>query len=233
MNIAIILSGGVGSRMGGNVPKQYLEVNQKPVLWYCLSVFSANPNIDAIVIVRSEEWGEYIETQVQSLNMKKPLFYAAPGKTRQYSIFNALNIIKDQGFSFDDVVIIHDAARPLISQALINNCLKTCAVSDAVLPVIPVKDTLYQSVDGKCITSILKRKELFVGQAPEAFRFGQYLQLHETMPEEELLEITGSTEIAYKGGLTVKLIEGDNMNFKITTPEDLSNFKNIINQRIQ
>lgn len=231
MNIAIILSGGVGSRMGMNMPKQYLEVNGKPIIWFCLKVFNENPNIDAIVIGRAEEWSEFVEKQIQSLNTDKPVFYSIPGETRQYSIFNALKVVKEYGYTDDDVVIIHDAARPLVSHALIDDCLMACAESDAVLPVIPVKDTLYQSVDGKSITNLLRRNELFAGQAPEAFRFGKYLRLHEKTTRNELLEINGSTEIAYKGGLKVKLIKGDEMNFKITTPEDLSNFENIINQR--
>ena len=109
--------------------------------------------------------------------------------------------------------------------------MEGCKEADGVLPVVPVKDTLYQSKDGKSITSLLNRNELFAGQAPEAFRFGKYLELHEQMPREELLKINGSTEIAYKGGLKIKLIKGDVMNFKITTPEDLTNFETIINQR--
>lgn len=129
------------------------------------------------------------------------------------------------------MVIIHDAARPLVSRDLISNCLKECQKADGVLPVIPVKDTLYQSADGMHITSLLNRSELFAGQAPEAFRFGLYLKLHKEMSREELLKINGSTEIAYKGGLKVNLIKGDDMNFKITTPEDLSNFESIIKDR--
>ena len=151
-----------------------------------------------------------------------------PGETRQYTILNALQEIAKQGYSETDVVIIHDAARPLVTEQLIADCIYGCNEADGVLPVIPVKDTLYQSKNGKQITSLLNRNELFAGQAPEAFIFGKYLALHEKMPREELLKINGSTEIAYKGGLNVKLIRGDELNFKITTPEDLSNFENIL-----
>ena len=119
----------------------------------------------------------------------------------------------------------------MVSRELIQSCLEGCNEADGVLPVIPVKDTLYQSVDGQCIKNLLNRNELFAGQAPEAFRFCKYLALHEQMPREELLMINGSTEIAYKGGLKIKLIKGDVMNFKITTPEDLTNFETIINQK--
>lgn len=99
------------------------------------------------------------------------------------------------------------------------------------MPVIPVKDTTYLSEDGKHIQQLLNRSHLWGGQAPEAFRFGKYLHVHETMPRADLLKINGSTEIAFKAGLNCQMVTGDPMNFKITTPEDLSNFQAIINKQ--
>lgn len=229
MNIAIILSGGVGSRMGLNIPKQYVVVNGQPIISYCLQTFLCNEHTDAIVIGVADEWKEYVIEQMEKLHPAKPVFYAAPGETRQYSIFNALRVVKDQGYSDDCFVIIHDAARPLVSDELINRCYEACNRADGSMPVIAVKDTTYYSEDGKSITSLLDRSKLWAGQAPEAFVFGKYLQIHEKMSHEELLKINGSTEIAFKQGLKVEMVEGDPMNFKITTPEDLSNFESIIN----
>lgn len=229
MNIAIILSGGVGSRMGLNIPKQYVVVNGQPIISYCLQTFLCNEHTDAIVIGVADEWKEYVMEQMEKLHPAKPVFYAAPGETRQYSIFNALRVVKDQGYSDDCFVIIHDAARPLVSDELINRCYEACNRADGSMPVIAVKDTTYYSEDGKSITSLLDRSKLWAGQAPEAFVFGKYLQIHEKMSHEELLKINGSTEIAFKQGLKVEMVEGDPMNFKITTPEDLSNFESIIN----
>ena len=229
MNIAIILSGGVGSRMGLNIPKQYVVVNGQPIISYCLQTFLCNEHTDAIVIGVADEWKEYVIEKMEKLHPAKPVFYAAPGETRQYSIFNALRVVKDQGYSDDSFVIIHDAARPLVSDELINRCYEACNRADGSMPVIAVKDTTYYSEDGKSITSLLDRSKLWAGQAPEAFVFGKYLQIHEKMSHEELLKINGSTEIAFKQGLKVEMVEGDPMNFKITTPEDLSNFESIIN----
>lgn len=229
MNIAIILSGGVGSRMGLNIPKQYVVVNGQPIISYCLQTFLCNEHTDAIVIGVADEWKEYVMEQMEKLHPAKPVFYAAPGETRQYSIFNALRVVKDQGYSDDCFVIIHDAARPLVSDELINRCYEACNRADGSMPVIAVKDTTYYSEDGKSITSLLDRSKLWAGQAPEAFVFGKYLQIHKKMSHEELLKINGSTEIAFKQGLKVEMVEGDPMNFKITTPEDLSNFESIIN----
>lgn len=231
MNIAIILSGGVGSRMGLDIPKQYVNVNNRPIISYCLETFLENKQTDAIVIGVADEWKEYVEKHVKDLKTSKPVFYAIPGETRQYSIYNALKIVRENGFKDNSLVIIHDAARPLVSQELINSCYDTCRNADGAMPVIPVKDTTYYSEDGKTIANLLDRSKLWAGQAPEAFVFGKYFEVHEKMSREELLKINGSTEIAFKNGLQVEMVKGDPMNFKITTPEDLSNFESIIKNK--
>lgn len=230
-HIAIILSGGVGSRMGLNIPKQYVMVNEMPILNYCLQTFLNNENIDSLVIGVADEWLEFVKENLNKLNPIKSVLFAKPGETRQYSIYNALKVARENGAADDDIVIIHDGARPLVSDDLINRCLEGCQEADGIMPVIPVKDTTYLSEDGKHIQSLLNRSHLWAGQAPEAFRFGKYIKVHDEMPREELLKINGSTELAYKAGLDCQMVEGDPMNFKITTPEDLSNFESIINNK--
>lgn len=217
--------------MGLNIPKQYVMVNDQPVINYCLKTFLENSNIGALIIGVADEWLDFVKEHVAMLNPSKPIYYAKPGETRQYSIYNALYVVRDNGFSDDDLVIIHDAARPLVSDALINRCLDGCKEADGIMPVIPVKDTTYMSEDGKHIQSLLNRSHLWAGQAPEAFRFGKYIKVHDEMLREDLLKINGSTEIAFKVGLDCQMVEGDPMNFKITTPEDLSNFESIINNK--
>lgn len=228
MNVAIILSGGVGSRMGLNVPKQYVIVKDQPILNYCLSAFLENEMVDAIVIVVADEWIDFVKEHLSKLNPQKPVYYAKPGETRQYSIYNGLTVLREIGLKDNDVIIIHDGVRPLVSNNLICRCIDCCKEVDGVMPVIPVKDTIYLSEDGKQIQALLNRSHLWAGQAPEAFQFGKYIKVHDEMDRNELLKITGSTEIAYKSGLCCHMIEGDPMNFKITTPEDLSNFESLL-----
>ena len=229
MNIAIVLSGGIGSRMGLNIPKQYVLVNNRPVISFCLQTFLEDKYTDAIVIVVADEWKKFVQDEVGVLKPQKIVMYAKPGETRQYSIFNALNVVKDNHYNDEDIVLIHDAARPLVSHALIARCYNGCSKVDGVMPVVPVKDTTYLSKDGKHICSLLDRSQLFCGQSPEAFRFGKYFEIHREMSREELLKINGSTEIAFKAGLDCQMIEGDPINFKITTPEDLASFESIVN----
>lgn len=230
MNIAIILSGGVGSRMGLNIPKQYVMVNDQPIINYCLSTFLTDDKIDALVVGVADEWLDFVKQHIAVLKPQKPVLYAKPGETRQYSVINALNVASSIGHD-DDIVVIHDGARPLVSKDLIDRCIAGCSDADAIMPVIPVKDTTYLSDDGVHIQALLNRSHLWGGQAPEAFVLGKYLKANNDMPREELLKINGSTELAVKAGLKCQMVPGDPMNFKITTPEDLSNFESIINQR--
>lgn len=231
MNIAIILSGGIGTRLGASIPKQYIEVDGKPIISYCVETFSKRKEIDRIIIGAAESWIDYLRDKLA--HIEKPIHYAAPGETRQLSIFNALKKAKWLGVSDNDIVIIHDAARPLVTDHIIDQCIDGIAKDhyDGVLPVIHMKDTIYLSENGKDIKQLLNRDQLFAGQAPESFLFGKYMKIHEIMPIDQVAAIKGSTEIAYKGGMNVKLAEGSEMNFKITTPEDLVNFKNIIKNR--
>ncbi len=228
MNIAIVLSGGVGSRMGLNKPKQYVEINNIPIIEYCLNTLFHHDEINMCIIGVADDWLDYVKKSVHRLKTQIPILYSKPGDTRQGTIINALKVAKENGAAHLDIVLIHDAARPLLSEKLITDCLKACEDADAVLPVIPVKDTTYLSQDGVHIDSLLERKTLWNGQAPEAFKFGSYYEANMKLSEEELNRITGSTEVSYRAGLKCVLIPGDTNNFKITTPEDLSNFESII-----
>lgn len=226
--IAIILSGGVGSRMDLSKPKQYVEVGGRPVIEYCLQTLLLHEEIDMAIIVVADEWLDFVKECVRRIKVIIPVYYSKPGEQRQGSIVNALHVAKQMGVVADDIVLIHDAARPMLSKKLISDCLNACKEADAVLPVIPVKDTTYLSCDGLHIDSLIERKTLWNGQAPEAFRFGLYYDANDKLSDEEVSRITGSTEVAYKAGLKCVLIPGDASNFKITTKEDLLKFEFII-----
>ncbi len=229
MNTAVILAGGVGSRMGVDRPKQYLVVENKPIIVYCLEIFEKHNNIDRIVIVVSDEWKDYVIENVEKYNISKVCGYAPAGRTRQHSIFNGLKCTEENA-SDTDVVIVHDAARPLVSDKIIDDCITGATEDDGAMPVISVKDTIYQSKDGKSIDKLLKRSELFAGQAPESFDFKKYLDIHKSVSDDEIAATAGSSEIAYRHGMKVRLVEGSERNFKITTIEDLETFETIVKE---
>jgi len=228
MNVALILAGGIGSRMKmGSFPKQYLMVRERPIIDYCLRTFQDHPMIEHIVIVADEQWRGFIDSWIQNSAITKFAAYALPGRNRQLSIYNGLLAI--ESFVPEAVaVIIHDAARPLLPKQLVTECLVGLKEADGVMPVLPIKDTCYQSVDGQNICGFIPRNQLFAGQAPEAFRFTRYLQLHRELSEEYLLQISGSSELAYKNGMHISMIPGSERNFKITTKDDLALFEKLL-----
>ena len=227
MNTAIILAGGVGSRMGVDKPKQFLMVREKPIISYCFDIFQNHSEIDKIVVVVSEEWQGFVEEYAQKFGVTKLCGYAPAGKTRQHSIYNGLKCI-EQNAPDTDIVIVHDAARPLVSDQIISDCIKGATEFDGAMPVISVKDTVYQSKDGKKIGQLLKRSELFAGQAPESFKFRKYLDIHNEVSDEEIASTAGSSEIAYRHGMEISMVKGSERNLKITTIEDLETFESIL-----
>lgn len=225
MVTAIVLAGGTGSRLGGDIPKQYLMAGDKPVIGYCLGTFENNRQIDHILIVCAEDWQDFLREWIGMLKIGKFCGFAAAGESRQHSVYHALQTAKRQGLGEEDVVLIHDAARPWVDDELIGRCLSATAEADGAMPVITVKDTVYLSRDGGHIDGLLCRDQLFAGQAPESFRFGPYYRIHETLDDQALRAVRGSSEIAYRNGLDVRLVTGSERNYKITTKEDLDKFR--------
>lgn len=220
MTYALILSGGTGARMGLDMPKQYLEFRGKPIISYSLSTFDRHPIIDRITIVADRQWRGEIDKWIDEFGVKKFAGYADPGETRQYSIINGLKEIERLGGA--DKVIIHDAARPLVSDKLITACLENLDGCDGVMPVLPAKDTFYL-LDGQGMAAkLLPRALLAAGQAPEAFNYIKYFKANMSLSRDEILKINGSSELALKCGLKVKTVPGDERNIKITTPNDLT-----------
>ncbi|GFI51168.1 ribitol-5-phosphate cytidylyltransferase [Lachnospiraceae bacterium] len=230
MITALILSGGTGVRIGTEIPKQYIETRGRPVISYCIERLHEHSRIDAIQIVAAPVWHEQIkEWLVQDGFDKKFRGFSVPGENRQLSILNGLKDIRSYAESEDsDYVFIHDAARPFLTDKQITDCIKAACGHDGVLPVLPMKDTVYLSTDGKKITALLNRNEIYAGQAPELFRLGVYYEANVRLLPECILRINGSTEPAIMAGLDVAIIPGDEGNFKITTREDLERFTKMI-----
>lgn len=226
MNIAIILAGGIGSRMQTNgMPKQYIEVFGKPILVYTLERFQKNEDVDKIIIVAHSEYHDCINVWLKQYGITKFCGFAFQGESRQVSILNGLEVAVSDDVLVTDKVIIHDSVRPLVSQKLISQCLKEIDKHDGCMPVISVNDTIYQSQDGKKISTLLDRSTLYAGQSPEAFNLLKYYEINVNTDRNVLNEIKGSSEIAFRNGFDISLISGEVSNFKLTTPEDLARFE--------
>lgn len=224
MVTALILAGGTGTRLGSDIPKQYIEVNDKPIISYCIDVFVHHYDIDNIQIVADKSWHEYI---LQYISSEKFKGFSAPGENRQLSIYNGISDIQE--YSADtDIVIIHDAARPNVSAEMITECILAAQKHDGAIPVLPMKDTVYLSESGSSISSLIPREKLYAGQAPEAFKLGKYIDANERLLPDDIMKINGSTEPAIMFNMNIAMIKGDENNFKITTPADLERFKEMV-----
>ncbi len=232
MVTALILSGGTGTRLGANIPKQYIEVNNQPIISYCFETLAVSRYIDAIWIVADERWQEYIEQKVKSYDIYDRFRgFSRPGANRQLSIFNGLSDIRN-GLDKLGVtptergsVLVHDAARPLLSEELIARCVEGAKEHDGAMPVLPMKDTVYLSNDGVSVSELLDRSRLFAGQAPELFDIEKYYAANVKLLPDKILSINGSTEPAVMAGMDIAMVSGDENNFKITTMADLERFK--------
>ena len=229
MNYAVILSGGIGTRMRDDgFPKQYIKVKNKPILIYTLEKFETCEAIDEIIVVAAKEWSDTIYNWKNTYGISKLQSVTCGGETRQESILNGLKVCVGDQRNMQDNVIIHDAVRPLVSTALITSCLNTLDDYDGCMPILPLNDTVYMSTNGTEISQLLDRSLLFAGQAPEAFRLWKYYEINCNTDIEELKKIRGTTELAYKNDLKIKLVKGEDTNFKLTTPADLQRFEMII-----
>ena len=236
MNIALVLAGGTGSRLGADTPKQYLEVDNRMIISYCLETFLVSDYIDKIQVVADRNWHEIVCKEMDAMESatgkNKFCGFSDPGANRQLSIYNGLRDILEYADT-EDKVMVHDGARPLLSETLIEKCFIAGEGHDGVMPVLPMKDTVYMSEDGKVVSKLLRRENVFAGQSPEVFVLGKYYDACEMLLPGRIMSINGSTEPAIMAGMDIAMVDGDENNFKITTAVDLEKFCNIIKSRTQ
>lgn len=228
MNYALILAGGVGNRMQMDIPKQYMKILGKPVLVYTLERFEDCDLIDEIVLVANENWHEKIRHWVQKYHITKFRGFALPGDSRQESVFSGLDLCMSLSHNEEDVVIVHESARPLLSEDLLQDIILNLKGHDACIPVLPMKDAVIFSQTGSTIDNLIDRNKLFCGQAPECFYLHRYWQINQNTPRQTLRSIRADHELCFSQGWDVCCIPGEEYNFKLTTPEDVNRMITLI-----
>jgi 2-C-methyl-D-erythritol 4-phosphate cytidylyltransferase len=212
---AIVLAGGRGKRMGCPKSKQYIELEGKPILYYTLKQFIDNKYIDKIVLVVPEDEKEYCKNEVldkYGLIIHK---IVDGGKERQDSVYNALDQLNGS-----DIVLIHDGARPFVSQRVINDAIKYTRIYGAAAPGVKPKDTIKVRDEKNFSVNTLERDSLVAIQTPQAFDFNLIYECHKKVKKSKIV-VTDDTAVVENFGNKVYIYEGDYTNIKITTPEDL------------
>lgn len=227
MNIALIVAGGSGTRIGGDIPKQFLEIESKPLIIYTIEVFQEDPQIDAIALICREDYREKLSGWIEKWKLTKVKWITAGGDTRQQSVENGLRLL-DEYFSGDDILLIHDAARPLVSHRIISDSIKAAAEHGAVNTVVPSADTVIVSDDGLFIDEVTVRSKMYLCQTPQSFKLSVIKKAHEYAKTNRVNTATDDCQLVLAMGENVFLVKGDKLNFKVTTPEDLMILKALV-----
>lgn len=228
MNIALILAGGIGSRMGiVDKPKQFIDIYGKPVIIHTLEAFDNHRDIDYIAIACIKDWIEDLKILIRKYDISKVKWIIDGGDTRQESVTNGIKAMENF-CSDDDVIVIHDSVRPLINSRIISENVEKAKVYGAVDTVIPSHDTIIKSIDDKTINNVPKRSELYLGQTPQSFKYSIIREAHKYALEKNIENATDDCQLLLAMQKNVYLVNGDKLNFKITSFEDLTLLKAIV-----
>lgn len=234
MNIAVIFAGGVGRRMKTKgTPKQFLEINDVPIIIYTLRIFENAENIDAIVIAGLKTHLDYLKELVLKYNITKVVDIVGGGETGQQSIINALNATKNISKSEDDIVLIHDGVRPIIDEELINENIKNVKEYGTSISCIEQKETTVISTSHESVESITTRSDTYVARAPQSFYLKDILEAENNAIKNNDIDCIDSCSVMRKYGKFkyphITLCNSDNL--KITTPDDYYIAKALLEQR--
>ena len=224
MNVAIITAGGVGTRMKMSTPKQFYQVNGKPLILYTLEAFQNSKHIDAITVVYLEGYFDFFMKMIKKYNLTKIKWLTPGGSTNQMSIFNGLKKIENE-ISPDDIIIVHDGIRPLITDDVIEDSIKVCELYGNAVAVVPSNEAMLQSFDGMQSNMSIDRNTVWKTQTPHSMKFRDMLMLLNNTINKGIYNSVAVCTMLIENNFVVHFSKGNNNNFKITQPEDLILFE--------
>ena len=224
---AVIVAGGAGRRMGGDVPKQYLPIGGVPILAWTAAAFERSPVVDEIVLVVPESDLAFVaDGIVDAFHLRKVRRIVAGGTTRQESVVEGLAAIRGE----EGVVLVHDGVRPFVSERIIADAAQCAAQRGAALVAIPITDTVKRVNDRREVVETIPREELWAAQTPQAFRVS-LLRSAVDRAKRDGLCATDETMLVERLGIPVPIVPGEPDNIKITTPADLARAEEICKRR--
>ncbi len=220
MTTALLFAGGVGRRMNSRaLPKQFLQINGKPIIIHTIEQFDNHPEIDSICVVCVEDWLEHIKTLLEKFNIKKVRWLIKGGDTALNSQYNGLKAIASD-LSDDDIVLIHDGVRPLIDEKLISDCIKSVKEFGSGICVAPATETIVRADENGFIKSTVLRSECMLARAPQCFYTKDILDIHERAIKENNHDHVDSATMMLAYGKDLHIVDGPSENLKVTTPVD-------------
>lgn len=224
---AIILAGGTGSRLKSAVPKQFIEINDCPIIVHTLNNFQDNDRIDNIVIVCLQDWIDYTEEIVKKYNISKVSAVIAGGDTGHQSTKNGVYSL-DGILSEEDYVIIHDAARPIVSQTVINELIDTAFIKGNACSAISCYETVLLTENRTSGKEQIDRNRIMRVQTPQCYKYGLIKSLYLRADEDGRDDFVYANTLALNYGVEIFFSKGSNSNIKITTKEDIVLFKALL-----
>lgn len=220
----VVLAGGIGSRMGNvEKPKQFMEVGGKPIIIHTIEKFVVNPSFERIVVLSPRQWIKYTQDVIRRyIQDTSRIDVIQGGATRNETIMNSICHIEEKyGLDEDTVIVTHDSVRPFVTHRILEDNIRYAKETGACDTVIPATDTIVESVDHRCISSIPDRSRMYQGQTPQSFRAKKLRDVYHALTEEEKMILTDACKILVLKGEKVHLVDGEVFNIKITYPYDL------------
>ncbi|WP_078433086.1 2-C-methyl-D-erythritol 4-phosphate cytidylyltransferase [Metabacillus halosaccharovorans] len=215
MNYQVIIpAAGQGKRMKAGKNKQFIELNETPIIIHTLKVFEEHTQCSGIILVINESEKADFQYLIEKFRIQKVHQFVLGGTERQYSVYNGLKAVKD-----DELVLVHDGARPFVTQKRIENLVEKAVDTGAAILAVPVKDTIKKVEEG-IVSETVERSTLWSVQTPQAFQIKLLLEAHDKARNEGYLG-TDDASLLERVGRPVSIVTGDYTNIKITTPEDL------------
>ncbi len=230
-NIALIIAGGVGARMHQDIPKQFINVHDKPVIIYTLEAFQKHPSIDAIYVVCLEGWKDILLAYSKQFGITKLENVVLGGDTGQQSIRNGLYNLAEKYNSDDDIVLIHDAIRPMVSEEIISDNIRVCREYGNAITVIPCTSVMLKSESQEYCTEQVPRDNLKITQTPQSFFINELVKVHNDAKNKNMIPSIASCALYVEMGKKVYYSKGSEKNVKITTAEDIEIFTALLNAK--
>lgn len=227
MNIALIIAGGSGARMHQSIPKQFLTVNERPVIVYTLEAFQRHADIDEIAVVCIAGWEQVLRAYAAQFNITKLKYVIPGGENGQASIRNGVLELESH-FGRDDIVLIHDAIRPMVSADIISDCIVKTREHGCAIACIPCAEAMLQTEDGSVSVGSYPRDRLRRTQTPQGFLLGEICDLHREALLKGITNSVASCTLMIELGKQVFFSAGSEKNIKLTTVEDIDIFKALL-----